>query len=275
MGVQPIPYAQYTDELVPLEEEQRDETTILLQLARACGSKLFGSSVVNGFLGTWLALGGLPLIGRLVGLTPKRMLALMARGFRLGSLESLRKDPHGRLLTPHRGGDFLGQRVVTDDGLVDLAPGDLVAAAAKLEDMFANERRRRGELKLISKREQHSHNSWLHNHPRFVEGKRSTNYLYMNPEDATKLGVQSGATVEVRSRAAAVRLPVRLTDEMMVGAVALPHGWGHQEADGLSVASKTTGVNVNLLASDGPENLEYFSGMAKLNGIWVEVRKVD
>ena len=62
---------------------------------------------------------------------------------------------------------------------------------------------------------------------------------------------------------------------MMVGAVALPHGWGHQEADGLSVASKTTGVNVNLLASDGPENLEYFSGMAKLNGIWVEVRKVD
>jgi len=31
---------------------------------------------------------------------------------------------------------------------------------------------------------------------------------------------------------------------------------------------------VNLLAADGPDQLEYFSGMAKLNGIWVEVTKV-
>jgi hypothetical protein len=43
----------------------------------------------------------------------------------------------------------------------------------------------------------------------------------------------------------------------------------------LSVASKTTGVNVNLLAADGPDQLEYFSGMAKLNGIWVEVVPAD
>jgi hypothetical protein len=29
------------------------------------------------------------------------------------------------------------------------------------------------------------------------------------------------------------------------------------------------------LAADGPDELEYFSGMAKLNGIWVEVLPVD
>ena len=155
-----------------------------------------------------------------------------------------------------------------------MAPGDLVAAAEKLEAVFETELARRGELKLVSKREQHSHNIWLHNHPRFVEGKRSTNYLYMNPEDGRKVGVESGGMVEVRSSVASVKLPVRLTDDMMVGAVALPHGWGHQDAAGLSVASKTTGVNVNLLAADGPEHLEYFSGMAKLNGIWVDVRPV-
>jgi formate dehydrogenase len=62
---------------------------------------------------------------------------------------------------------------------------------------------------------------------------------------------------------------------MMVGAVALPHGWGHQDADGLSVASKTNGANVNLLAADGPEQLEYFSGMAQLNGILVDVVPVS
>ena len=275
MGVQPIPYAQYTDELVPLDGEQRDETMILLQLARACGSTLFGSGAANGFIGAWLGLGRVPLLGRWLGLTPKRFLGLMARAFRLGSLDSLRKEPHGRLLHPYEGGDFLGERVVTDDGLIDLAPEDLVAAAKRLEGVFKTELAKRNKLKLISKREQHSHNSWLHNHPRFVEGKRSTNYLYMNPEDAAKVGVEQGAMVEVRSSVATVKLPVQLTDEMMVGAVALPHGWGHEDADGLSVASKTTGVNVNLLAADGPDDLEYFSGMAKLNGIWVDVTPAE
>ena len=271
MGAQPIPYVQYTDALLPPEGEQRDETMVLLQLARACGSTLFGSRVANGFFGGWMGLGRIPVIGRRLRPTPERLLGLMARAFRLGSLASLRKDSHGRLLEPNRGGDFLGQRVVTDDGRVELAPSDLVQAAGRLDAAFEQERTRRDKLKLISKREQHSHNSWLHNHPRFVEGKRSTNYLYMNPLDGEKAGVESGAMVEVRSDVGSVRLPVQLTDEMMVGAVALPHGWGHQAADGLSVASKTTGANANLLTADGPEALEYFSGMAKLNGIWVEV----
>ena len=275
MGVQPVPYAQYTDEVVPLEGEQRDETQILLDLARACGSRLFDSRIANGFLRGWLGLGRLPLIGRWLGFTPKRFLALTARAFGLGSLDSLRGDPHGRLLSPNTGGDFLGARVVTDDGRVDLAPTDLLDAARSLDPAFEEERASRGKLKLISKREQHSHNSWLHNHPRFVEGKRSTNYLYMHPDDGERVGVESGAMVEVRSSAASVTLPVQLTDDMMIGAVALPHGWGHQAADGLSVASKTTGANVNLLAEDGPGELEYFSGMAKLNGIWVDVTPAE
>jgi anaerobic selenocysteine-containing dehydrogenase len=275
MGAQPIPYAQYTDALLPPEDEQRDETMILLQLARACGSTLFGSRMANGFLNGWLGLGNLPAVGRRLGLTPERFLGLMARAFRLGSLNSLRKEPHGRLLEANQGQDFLGKRVVTDDGLVNLAPVELVDAARNLEATFELERTQRDKLKLISKREQHSHNSWLHNHPRFVEGKRSTNYLYMNPLDGESAGVESGAMVEVRSSVGSVRLPVQLTDEMMVGAVALPHGWGHEAADGLSVASKTTGANANLLAADGPDALEYFSGMAKLNGIWVEVLPVD
>jgi anaerobic selenocysteine-containing dehydrogenase len=275
MGVQPIPYVQYTDALLPLEDEQRDETMILLQLARACGSRLFGSRAANGFFTAWTALETLPVLGRRLGLTPERFLGLIARAFRLGSLSELRKEPHGRLLEPNKGGDFLGERVVTDDGRVALAPADLVEAAERLEVAFERERAQRGKLKLISKREQHSHNSWLHNVPRFVEGKRSTNYLYMNPQDGKRVGVESGAMVEVRSSVAAVRLPVQLTDEMMVGAVALPHGWGHQEADGLSVASRTQGANANLLAADGADQLEYFSGMAKLNGILVEVVRAE
>jgi hypothetical protein len=51
----------------------------------------------------------------------------------------------------------------------------------------------------------------------------------------------------------------------------MPHGWGHQAATGLGVASKTSGVNVNLLAADGPDHVEGLSGMARLTGILVEV----
>jgi hypothetical protein len=53
--------------------------------------------------------------------------------------------------------------------------------------------------------------------------------------------------------------------------VALPHGWGHQKADGLSVASKTLGANANILAPDGPDSIEPISGMAHFNGIPVRV----
>ena len=60
----------------------------------------------------------------------------------------------------------------------------------------------------------------------------------------------------------------------MPGSVALPHGWGHQAATGLSVASKTRGVNANLLAADGPDAIEPLSGMAQFNGIAVRISAV-
>ena len=93
----------------------------------------------------------------------------------------------------------------------------------------------------------------------------------MHPDDARKAGLEPGALADVRTKTATVRIPVRLLPELMPGTVALPHGWGHQHATGLSVASRTTGVNVNLLAADGPDELERISGMAHLTGFPVEV----
>ena len=77
--------------------------------------------------------------------------------------------------------------------------------------------------------------------------------------------------VEVASEVGSVALPARFTDDMMVGSVALPHGWGHQDSK-MGVARKTTGVNVNLLAPDGPNKLEKVSGMAHLTGFLVSVK---
>lgn len=78
----------------------------------------------------------------------------------------------------------------------------------------------------------------------------------------------------VITRAGALEVPVALSADLMPGAVALPHGWGHQGATGLSVASKTRGVNANLLAADGPDAIEPLSGMAQFNGIAVRISAV-
>jgi len=116
-----------------------------------------------------------------------------------------------------------------------------------------------------------THNTWTHNHAPFVQGDRSTNYLYLHPDDAQRLGLRDGDLADVTSATATVRVPVRLTADLMPGAVALPHGWGHQHAKGLSVASATRGVNVNLLAADGLDGLEPVTNMAHLTAIPVEV----
>ena len=161
--------------------------------------------------------------------------------------------------------------MVTDDGRVQLAPADLVALAAELPAAYERELAQRTQLKLISKREPLSHNSWMHNVPRFVRGRHATNYVYMHPEDAQGAGLRDGDMATVRSEVGCITLPVAVTEDMMPGAVALPHGWGHQDADGLRVASTTRGQNVNLLARTGPDALEPLSGMAQLNGIVVEI----
>jgi len=272
LGLTPTPYAQATDAVVPPFAEQRDEVSILLGLARASGAPLFGSRMLSALLDAWSAASTLPLVGPRLGFTPRRMLDGIARALGLGSLDALLANRHGVLRAPNRPGSFLGQRVVTDDGLVDLCPPDLERLAGGLERRFEDERKKRGMLKVISKRELTSHNSWMHNQADLVRGRRSSNYAHMHPDDARAAGIVDGDRVEVTSRSGRIVLPARVTDEMMVGAIAIPHGWGHGDADGLSVARTTSGANVNLLADDGPTAVDPISGMARLNGIVVEVR---
>jgi len=117
-----------------------------------------------------------------------------------------------------------------------------------------------------------SHNSWMHNAPLLMRGGRSQS-LRLHPRDAEALGIEDGARVRVVSRSGAVQVAVTLTDEMTPGTVALPHGWGHQ-GGGWQLANRHGGVNVNLLASADPEDLEPLAGMTFLNGIAVRLEPV-
>jgi anaerobic selenocysteine-containing dehydrogenase len=217
----------------------------------------------------------LPFVGRRFKAVPDRVLDLILRVAKLGGTRGLKRFAHGKRLPRNGGNNYLGQRVITASGKVELAPAALLAlAAARLPRSHEQALRTRGEFRLITRRERYTHNSWAHNDPAFVKGRRHTNYLYMHPDDAARLGIADGATARVESAAGALEVPVALSADLMPGAVALPHGWGHQAAAGLSVASKTRGVNANILAADGPDAIEPLSGMAQFNGIAVRISAV-
>jgi len=276
LGTQPHSYIQYTDPVLEPPEDVRDEWWIFTKIARAAGVPLFGSRLADTILQTSARLWE-SSAGRRFALTPERFLSLLLLGTRVGArTKHLTRYPHGRKLPDNRPNDFLGTgRVLTDDGKVHLAPPDFVAAMERLEDDYAREIRDGNRLKIITKRERRSHNTWMHNAQAFLGSHRTTNHLYMHPTDAEERGIQTGDRVEVRSAHGAVRVPVKITEELMPRAVALPHGWGHEKADGLSVAQRNAGVNVNLLAGDGVDNIERLSGMSQLTGIFVEVQRIE
>lgn len=126
-----------------------------------------------------------------------------------GSFEQLLGAIHGRRRPDHQGNTFLGKRVVTDDGRVHLAPPSLLRQAEHLGAFFESEKRDARRLKLITKRAVTTHNSWTHNLEDFVAGERGTNYLYVHPEDAARLGLEDGALADVQTEVATVRVPVR------------------------------------------------------------------
>lgn len=271
-GLMPEPWFQYTDRVVAPPGECRDESWILARLARACDAPLFGSRLVQAALDLGEAAKRLPWLGRRLTPMPERLLGWIARIGRQGGLGALRRAPHGRLLPPNLGDNYLGRRVVKAGGRIDLAPPVILELArARLGPAFERAKGGTSQLRLITKRERFSHNSWAHNDPAFVNGRRSTNYLYVHPDDASRLGLAEGAPARVASRAGEVLVPVAISADVMPGVVALPHGWGHQAASALTVASRTTGANANVLALDGPDAIEPFSGMAQFNGIEVEV----
>ena len=271
-----MPWFQYTDAVVESPGESRDEVRLLAELAGACAAPLYGSRLVQSLFtaGGWLKR--LPLAGRYLPTAAVFLLGLVCRMAGLGSLQQLRRELHGRVLQRPTAGNYLGQRVVTTTGRVQLAPPDLMdLLQTRIPAHFAGDVRSLAddEFRLVTKRERFSHNSWAHNHPDFIQGRRITNYLYLNPADAARLALREGDTVRVSSVAGTVEVPVSLTEDMMPGAVALPHGWGHQASEGQRVAGTTRGVNANRLAADGPDAIEPISGMAHFNGIRVRLAK--
>lgn len=266
MGLMPDRSFTYTDAVLQPPGEARDEGLIFRQLCRVAGRPIAGSYILQALsnAGEWLGTMFRPRADQV-------FFSLLARTGGLGGVKKLRRSPDGVLLEPNKPGDYLGLRVMTPSGKVELAPHDLIERARQLEARYQAELDSKAALKLIQKRERFTHNSWAHNVQAFVKGDRNSNYLYIHSSDAAARGLEEGDIARVAASGHAISVPVRIDDSFMPGTVSVPHGWGHQSATGLTTANQTLGANVNEIMPHGPSSIEPGSGMSHMNGVVVEV----
>jgi formate dehydrogenase len=263
----PTPFAQVTEAVVDPPGEARQEWEIIDDVSRRIGIAPYSVAALR-----LLAKAG-------VRTTPKRLVDLLLRtgpkgdlfGARRGGLswERLRRNPHGVVLGDHVETGVLRGKVRHGGGRVRLAPHEILEELERLTGAGGDDPDY--PLRLIGLRELRSHNSWMHNAPLLMRGRRE-HALRVHPDDAEAAGLEDGGEAVVESRRGSVTVPVLVTDEMTPGTLALPHGWGHR--GGWKLANRHPGVNFNLLASGEPEDLERLAGMAHLNGIPVRVEPV-
>jgi anaerobic selenocysteine-containing dehydrogenase len=157
----------------------------------------------------------------------------------------------------------------TQSGKIELAPqmllDDLARVAADLAAPAP-------EMVIIGRRQLRSNNSWMHNLPVLAKGAYRCTAL-VHPADAARLGLADGASARVRNGARSIEVQVELSEDMMVGVVSLPHGWGHDlPGTRMGVAAERPGVNLNALLDERLR--DPLSGNAVLSGIAVTLEPV-
>ena len=291
--------ANYSPPVLPLPDGQPDEWETMLRLAGIVAGQgpepdleAWDRIVIETLVRREVGLPGSRLEGRdpeelIEGLEPdggpERVLDFMLRAGPFGdafgadpdglTLAKVQAAPHGIDLGPMR--PRIPDVLRTASGKIELAPETIVADLPRLgaevtaaSAASGNGADANGHMVLIGRRQLRSNNSWMHNLPALVKGKdRCT--VWVNPDDAKRLGLADGARARLSSATGELTAPVEVTDEIMPGVVSIPHGWGH-DVPGvrMRVASEHAGVNSNLLA---PTEVDPLSGNAVLNGIPVEL----
>lgn len=289
---------RYTRAALPLADGRMPETEILARLVLAAGGTSRTESgggthgadpaavdamVVDKTLGRAVTEAHSPAYGR----DPKELSALLTGEsgaerrldlmLRLGpygdgfgvredglTLDRLLAHPHGIDLGPLE--SRLPQVLRTRSGRVELLPGPIADDLPRLTNAL---RAAPDDLVLVGRRHLRSNNSWMHN-VRTLTGGSNRCTLHVHPEDAARIGLESGGHARVEAAGGELTVPVEVTDTVRPGVVSLPHGWGHDRpGTRLAVAAENPGANVNQLL-DGTL-LDPLSGTAVLNGFPVSV----
>ncbi len=267
---QATPFRQATEAVVAPAGQSRQEWEIIAELIRR----------VSGSAPLFAALSRSHRVLKSLGVhfTPRMLADGLIRLTAGGDLFGLRRggltfdrltgsSPHGKVIEPHLRTGVLKESIAYLRGRIQLEHSDIAAQIALLSGP--------GHpadypLRMVGMRDSRSENSWLHNSPLLMRGDRGQHAL-INVDDAAELHVSDGEEVAVSSPYGQIRLPVRVTKDVMTGVIAVPHGWGHKGTGGWRVANQAGGANVNQLTSSDPGDIESVSGMAWLTGVPVRI----
>lgn len=192
---------------------------------------------------------------------------LLKTGPKKMSLEELKAAPSGLDFGPLET-NVAQKKLMNIDGQIDLFPSiyQVGLKEISLQEMDP------AQLLMIGRRSLRGMNSWLHNSYRMVKGKEFCT-AQIHPKDAAHRSISNGETIEVFTAIGTIQIQAEITDEVGLGTISIPHGWGHtREGVRLSVASVHHGVNCNDIAD--AKRTDTISANAALNGIPVGVRRV-
>ncbi len=265
------PFRQATEAVAERRGQVRTEWEIVDDLMRRMATRTAGFAA----MAVARALAG--LLGR--QLDPRAMADAFIRmgrggdwfGLRPGGLSFqglTRRQQHGVVLEPELRTGVLGSAVAYPRRRIKLVHNEI---AEQIDRLASRDDPIGYPLRLIGMRDARSENSWMHNAPLLMRGDRGPRAL-MHVDDAARRGIVDGEEVAVRSPYGKIALPATLTEDIVAGTVAIPHGWGHR-GGGWRVANAVGGVNVNELTSNDPDDVESLSGMAWLTGIPIEVER--
>ncbi len=249
VGLQYRPWVQYTAASVEPKAERRNEWWIFARLTQELG---LPSILDRPDPDPWARL--------------RHMVGKCGVDF-----DDLVREPRAVALPPTEPGRFYDDQIHTTDGRVDCCPPLFEPAIERAESLFSKMSDEAPGLKLITRREPTTHNSWFANVDARRRGERSGNRLDMHPVDAAACHVADGDLVVLSSDHGQVEVVLRLSDDLLPGVVSLAHGGGHRGASGLSAASSVGGANPNAVLPIGPGSFEPLSSQSHMTGIPVTV----
>lgn len=268
LGWYTTPFMQYVPAIVAPRGDVREEWQILEAIGKEIGITPSSIPPVR-----WLGRLGITispsfLLDAAFRIGPEGdFFGLRRKGLSLGKL--LREHPSGKILRQYQPTGRMKKVIRHKSGRIPLAPPVMVSEIHRLAG--ALEPDPAYPLRMIGLRELRSHNSWMHNSQLLMRGGR-THAFRIHPADAERFGLVDGEEATVSSKTGTVTSTVKVTDEMIPGTIAMPHGWGHKGVWQLAVA--VGGANSNRLASSELEDLERVMGHSVLNGIPVQVAPV-
>jgi anaerobic selenocysteine-containing dehydrogenase len=183
------------------------------------------------------------------------------------SIAKLSDIPEGIDLGPLQA--ELPEAIFHADKKIDLRFDYFMPDIQRIEQYFYANESPSSSLLLIGRRHLKTNNSWSHNSTRMVKDT-SLCTAQIHPTDADRNGIVSGQVITIRSRVGQIQIEAEVTEKIMQGVVAIPHGWGHdKDGVGWLHAKQNAGVSVNDLTDEMV--LDELSGNAVLNGVPVTI----